>query len=150
MSVFELMYRMVFPRMPVSEWYMLKAFYETYQSVRGTECDWYVDQSTNTLYVDCASGPYDIFYVVSVDLSLENINGIKHAQLQDFKDLTLAECKLILGRIRGKFGDSIPVPSGTLSTDAVELKTEGKDKIKEIEERLKTQARYAVSPILWF
>ena len=150
MSVFELMYRMVFPRMPVSEWYMLKAFYETYQSVRGTDCDWSVDPATNTLFIDCCSGPYDIYYVVSCDFTAETIDRLAHGKLQDFKDLVLAESKLVLGRVRGKFGNSIPVPSGTLTTDASELKEEGTKKIEEIEVRLKAQARFSTSPIMWF
>ncbi len=149
MSVFELMYRMVFPAFPISDWYLLKSFYETYQRVRGTDPDWFLDEGSHVLYVDASSGPYDIFYIVSQDLTLANIDIIKKPYLKDFLDYILAICKTILGRIRGKFGGTIPVPGGTLSTDSDALISEGKEIMDKIEEKLEQRAKYVISPIMW-
>lgn len=149
MSIFELMYRMVFPRFPISDWYLLKSFYESYQRVRGTDPDWFFDEVDRVLWVDCASGPYDVFYLIATDLTLDNIDTHKVGYISDFKEYVTALCKLILGRRRGKFGDSIPVPGGTLSTDASELRAEGQATIIEIEEKLENKAKYTTSPIIW-
>lgn len=149
MDLFQLMYRMVFPRLPIGEWYMLRNMYEQYQRTRGSDPDWFVDESTNTLHFDCAAGPFDIFYVVARDLEVGDIETLKPAYQKDFKDYALAEAKDILARIRGKFGGSIPVPGGTLSTDAVELKTEAEATRTAIETRLESIARYTVSPVQW-
>lgn len=149
MNIFEIMYRMVFPRMPLGDWYLLKSFYKTYQQVRGTEADWYMDQSTNTMYVDCWSGPYDIFYVVAMDLDLTTMDTLKEAYKRDFRDYAVAEAKIVLARIRGKFGGTIPAPGGMLQTDADNLRTEGETKRLEIEARLDKIARFSSSPIQW-
>lgn len=149
MNIFELMYRMVFPRMPLGDWYMLKTYYKMYQKIRGTDPDWYVDESTNTLYVDCWSGPYDIFYVVSRDLTLEDMADLKAAYTRDFRKYALAEAKIIVGRIRGKYGNSIPTPGGVLSTDAERLLSEGEKEKLEVETKLEQIARFSQSPVMW-
>ena len=149
MNIFEIMYRMVFPRMPLGDWYMLKSFYEMYQKIRGTDPDWYEDEATNTLYVDCWSGPYDIFYVVARDLTVDDFKTLKSAYTKMLRDYAVAEAKITLSAIRGKYGNSIPVPGGTLSTDAYELKTEGINKKAEIDEKLEKIARFTSSPVMW-
>lgn len=148
-DIFQILYRMVFPRLPLGDWYMMKSFYKMYQEVRGTDPDWYFDDSTHSLYVDCTSGPYDVFYVVSQDLTITDFPKMKQAYQQDLRELIVAESKIILARIRGKFGGSIPVPGGTLQTDAAELKSEGESKKAEIEAKLDQIARFSVSPITW-
>lgn len=149
MTIWEIMYRMVFPRMPLGDWYMLKNYYEQYQRIRGTDPDWYVDDSTQTLYVDCSSGPYDIFYVVARDLRIEDFVKLKPAYQRDLKDLALAEAKLILAEIRGKFGDSIPVPGGAMTTNASKLEADGNTVKAAITEKLEKIARLSISPITW-
>lgn len=149
MNIFEILYRMVFPRLPLGDWYSLKVFYEMYQKVRGTDPDWYEDESTNTLYVDCWSGPYDIFYVTAQDLEVNDIMTLKSAYTRDFRKLAVAEAKITLARIRGKYGGTIPTPGGTLSTDAAELKSEGIQERTEVEAKLEKIARYTSSPVMW-
>lgn len=149
MNVFELMYRMVFPRMPLGDWYLLKVYYKMYQQIRGTDPDWYVDESTNTLYVDCWSGPYDIFYVVSRDLTIADLADLKAAYTRDFRKLAVAEAKIVVGRIRGKYGNSIPTPGGTLTTDAERLLSEGEKEKQEVEDKLEKIAKFSQSPIMW-
>lgn len=149
MNIFEVMYRMVFPRLPLGEWYTLKTYYKMYQQVRGTEPDWYEDESTKTLWVDCWSGPYDIFYVVSTDLDVEDIPTLQKAYTRMFKKLAVAEAKMVLARIRGKFGNSIPVPGGNLMLDGADLKSEAATEKAEVEEKLEKLARYEQSPVMW-
>jgi len=149
MNIFEIMYRMVFPRLPLGEWYELKMFYEMYQKVRGTDPDWYEDEATKNVYVDCWSGPYDIFYIVARDLRVEEISHLKAAYSRMFKKLALAEAKITLSYIRGKYGASIPVPGGTLTTDAAELKGDGLQERVEVIEKLEQIGRYQISPVMW-
>jgi hypothetical protein len=153
MNIFEIMYRMVFPRMPLGDWAMLKIYYEQYQKVRGTDPDWYLSEDSATgapvLYVDCWSGPYDIFYVVATDLTVESIAKLKSAYTRDFRKLAVAEAKITLSRIRGKFGNSIPVPGGTLNTDAESLRSEGMQEKQEVVDKLEKIARFTSSPVMW-
>lgn len=148
-SIWEIMYRMVFPRLPVGDWYMLKTFYEMYQKVRGTDPDWYEDESTGVLYVDCISGPWDVFYIVSRDLRIEDLPVLKAGYTRDFRKLAVAEAKITLSRVRGKFQGTIPVPGGSLSLDAETLKQEGMVERDQIEAKLDQMARFARSPIIW-
>lgn len=149
MSVFELMYRMVFPNFPVSDWYLLKSFYKMYQRVRGVDPDWWYDEGARVLYVDCNGGPFDIFYLVSTDLTLETIDTVKSTYIQDFKNYVLANCKLVLAKVRGNFGGTIPVPGGSLSTDSAQLEAEAEKDMEKIEMKLNTRAQVHNSPVQW-
>lgn len=149
MNIFEIMYRMVFPRLPLGEWYTLKTFYEMYQRVRGTDPDWYFDESTKTLCVDAWSGPYDVFYIVATDLTVESLSQYRTGYFRYLQEYALAEAKLILARVRGKFAGTIPVPGGMMGTDAAELKAEGEAKKAEIEAILEKVGRFSVTPIMW-
>lgn len=149
MNIFEIMYRMVFPRMPLGDWVLLKTYYKQYQEVRGTAPDWYLDEASKTLYVDCWSGPYDIFYVVATDFTVESLARLKSAYTRDFRKLAVAEAKITLSRIRGKFGNSIPVPGGTLNTDAESLRSEGMQEKQEVIDKLEKIARFTSSPVMW-
>jgi hypothetical protein len=142
-NIFEIIYRMVFPKFPISDWYMFRGFYETFQRVKGTEPDWRWDAMNKKLYVDCWSGPYDIFYVTARDLTLESFSASQGQYSQMFLDLVVARAKQTLAMIRGKFGDSIPAPGGAVSTDAAALRTSGQEKEKEVIERLQKRARFA-------
>lgn len=148
-TIWEIMYRMVFPRLPIGDWYAMKSYYEMYQKIRGTDPDWYEDESTGTLYVDCVSGPWDVFYIVSRDLNLEDIANLKPGYTRDFRKLAVAEAKITLARIRGKFMGTVPVPGGSLSLDAEVLKTEGITERNEVEVKLDQIARFTRSPIIW-
>ena len=149
MTIFELMYRMVFPRMPMGDWYALRSYYKMFQQIRGTEPDWYVDESTNTLYFDCMSGPYDIFYIVARDMDLDDFVNLKPAYSKMLKKYAVAEAKITLSNVRGKYGGSIPVPGGTLQTDAATMRQEGAKEKEEVEVLLEQMARFRTSPIIW-
>ncbi len=141
MSVFEIVYRMVFPRFPVSDWYFFRTYYEMFQQVRGTEPDWRYDEYTKRLYVDATSGPYDIFYVVSLDLTLSTFESGKSSYEQEFLDLVMARSKRTLSRLLGKWGTSVPAPGGPLATDAADLRRESKETEDKITEWLKKYSR---------
>lgn len=143
MSPYELLFRLFFPRFPVSEWYMLKTFYKSYQRMRGQDPDWYYDRQAKKAYVDCRAGPYDVFYVIDQRLTLKNIDLYDIAHIKDFKDYVLAQCKIMLAEIRGKFGGTIPVPGGSLSTNADRLDAQGQLVIAEIDQKLENLAKHA-------
>lgn len=147
MNIFEILYRMIYPQLPLGEWYMLRSFYEMYQRVRGTEPDWQYDPETRVLSLDCWSGPYDVFYVTSEEISVEALlSGSRRRFQQNLLDLTLAYAKERLVPIRGKFGDTIPAPGGSLHTDASRLATEAASVIKAQEDMLKASARGYLVP----
>jgi hypothetical protein len=137
MNIFELMYRMVFPKLPIGEWYQLRSFYEMYQRIRGTEPDWHYDQFNHILLVDCNSGPYDIAFIVAKKLTMDSINIGWDWYEYEFYRAVLAQSKKILARIRGKFSNSLPAPAGNLTIDSSELQAQAEQEWKDVEERLK-------------
>ena len=143
-NIFELIYRMVYPRFPVADWYMFKSFFEMFHQTRGTDADWRYDAFSKKLYCDCHSGPYDIYYVVSKDLTYSSLYTGRRTYLQDYLDLVEAKAKQILCRVLGKFGGSIPAPGGNISTDAAELRSEGMAREKEIVELLKKRTKFSM------
>ncbi len=67
-------------------------------------------------------------------LVYSNINsGIAH---QWIRQMTLAICKEVLGRIRSKF-QSIPIPGTTLQLDGDQLKTEGREDQQRLRDQFK-------------
>lgn len=148
LNIFELMYRLVYPRLPIGEWYQLRSFYEMYQRVRGTEPDWYVDEMNKILYVDCISGPYDIFYVPTFDLTMANFFTGKRMYLQLLLDGIIARSKLTLSQIRGKFTSTIPAPGGSLTTNADVLRSEGEAEWTRFLDRIRSLG-VAESAMFW-
>lgn len=149
MDIWQMTWRLVMPNQPIGEWYSLRSAFESYHKIRGTDPDYYWDDSTGNLFVDCSSGPYDLFLLVQTDLVVTDIANLKAAYQQDFKDWALAEAKEILAEIRGKFESTIPVPGGTMQTNAATLRTEAATKKLEIETRLDKHARFVTSPVQW-
>jgi hypothetical protein len=147
-NIFEIMYRMLFPRLPLGEWYELKSFYKQYQRVRGTEPDWFYDKENAILWVDVYSGPYDIFYVVCRNLTIASFDTAEQEYLRKFRILSLANAKEILARVRGKYGATIPVPGGQMATDAQALLAESMAEKTEVLTWLEKIARYSVCPVI--
>jgi len=148
LNIFEILYRMLYPRLPVGEWYMLRGFYKTYQRVRGVDPDWHYDPFNRTLYVDCHGGPWDIMVEANKDLTFASIN----VGLRSYQDLFLqvceAETKLMLAKVRGKFGGSIPAPGGALQTDAQQLYAEATATLELANKILDAEARFAAPVII--
>ena len=136
-NIFEILSRMVYPEMPMGEWYMIRMFYQMFQRVRGTEPEWIYDQGTNRLWLDGHGGPWDVMYVVSTDITIDSILKERRKKYErDFLEACLAYAKQTLSLIRRKFG-GIPAPGGTIQTDGTELQSEAKEKLEEIETKLK-------------
>ena len=136
MTIFEIIYRMAYPPMELGQWYMLKSFYEMYTRIRGTEPDWRYESGEHKVYADCWNGPFDVFYITSRDLTVEEIlTGNRRKWAPDFLDLCLVTAKEILVQIRGKFGN-VPAPAGALTLNAATLAAEADAKRTAIEARL--------------
>lgn len=143
-NIFELIYRMVYPKFPVGDWYMFKSFFEMFHQTRGTEADWRYDSFSKKLYCDCHSGPYDIYVVISKDLTYSSLYLGRKTYLQDYLDLVVARAKQILSRVIGKFAGSIPAPGGNITTDANEIRQEGITREKEIVDVMKKRAKFSM------
>jgi len=147
-NVFEIMSRMVYPEMPMGEWYMIRMFYEMFQKVRGTEPEWHYDRDDNTLYLDCHGGPFDVFYLTSTAVTIESIlQGGKRRYTDDFLTVALSKAKQTLAEVRGKFG-GVPVPGGSLTTNAERLIAKAQEDIDKIETRLRRAAQARVMPVI--
>jgi len=148
MTIFEIIYRMAYPPMELGQWFMLKAFYEMYTRIRGTEPDWRYDPSEHKLYCDCWNGPFDIFYITSRDLTVDEIlMGNRRKWAQEFLDLCVATAKEILAAIRGKFGN-VPAPAGALVLNADKLAAEADAKRTVIEAKLTSMMKAYYLPQL--
>lgn len=148
MNVFEILYRMVYPQLPIGEWYMLRSFYEMYQRIRGSEPDWIYSGSEKKLYVDTHSGPYEVYVVFIADAELDSFNSAFQDHQRLFLNIVLAYAKQVLAKIRGKFGGSIPVPGGSLVTDAEILRSEAAETLLKAEEDLDREAGLSC-PVIW-
>lgn len=136
MNIFEIMHRMVFPNLPVGDWYLLRHFYRMYEKVRGTDPTWNYLPETRTLWVDCRAGPYHIFFYKMLRFTLPTLQQTYGGYFQRFLDGVLASSKKILARIRGKY-KGIPAPHGTLTLDDQDLRGEGKEEWERVEKFLK-------------
>lgn len=148
LNIFEILYRVVFPRFPVSDWYLFRAFYEMFQKVRGTEPDFRYDPATKTLWLDCSGGPFDVYYVGAYDLDMESMRIQKSSYSQKFLDFALACAKETLGEMRGKFTANIPVPGGTLGINSADLRREAAETKKEIISWLKVVTRFSTAVVV--
>lgn len=142
-NVFEMMYRMVVPGFPISDWYLYRSFFDMFEGVRGTEPDFKFDFPSKQLLIDTWSGPWDICYGVCQDMTVESFGYSKTSYRQRFLDLCVARSKKILAPIRGKFGDSIPAPGGTIQTDAAVLRTEAKETEDEVKKWLQSVGKFS-------
>ena len=148
MTVYEIMYRMVYPPMELGVWYMMRSFYEMYQRIRGTEPDWKYDEESNKLYLDCWSGPYDVFYVTSHLLTEDDLlSGSRERYKQLFLDACLAYAMQTLSFVRGKWNGTIPIPGGNLATDAPDLRKFSADTLLRVENTLKKRMRAYYLPV---
>jgi len=149
LNIFDLLYRLVYPQLPIGDWYMLRTFYEQFQYIRGVEPDWVYDEFNRRLYVDCHGGPWDLHIVVvkdlvDVEVFEEGFKGYRRI----FLDSVTAYSKRILSKVRGKFAGTIPAPGGTLATDADRLEAEATEALAKTEDILEREAAL-VTPIIY-
>jgi hypothetical protein len=69
------------------------------------------------------------------NIPYRNINSIGKHWIRRY---ALATCKAMLGQVRGKFGNSIPIPGDNVSLNAGELLGQAKDEQDSLKEELKT------------
>jgi len=69
------------------------------------------------------------------NIPYKNINSIGKHWIRRY---ALALCKEMLGQIRGKFGNSIPIPGDNVNLNATELLGQAKDEQDSLKEELKT------------
>lgn len=112
------------------------SFYKTLLKQTGQDPEWKWDSAIPDkirLQVRNATSYY-VTYRYLTDNRLEEINPSHH---QLFKDLVLAKCMIILGRIRSKFGDSIATPTGDKSLDGAALIQQGMEMEKDKEQQIR-------------
>ena len=69
------------------------------------------------------------------NLPYENINSIGKQWIRRF---ALALCKEMLGQIRGKFGNTVPIPGESVNLNATDLLSQAKEEQEKLREELKT------------
>ena len=69
------------------------------------------------------------------NIPYENINSIGKQWIRRF---ALALAKEMLGQVRGKFGNSIPIPGDNVSLNATDLLSQAKEEQEKLREELKT------------
>ncbi len=67
------------------------------------------------------------------NIPYENINSIGKQWIRRF---SLALCKETLGQVRGKFGNSVPIPGETVNLNASELLSQAKEEQQKLREEL--------------
>lgn len=98
--------------------------------------DWYLDNGDQKLYLDNYNGWITIEYTKS-RIKIEDL-AHDTAWLGWVRDYTLALCKIIEGRIRGKF----KVQSAPFEIEADELISEGNNDKQELEQKLDEDIGY--------
>lgn len=98
-----------------------------------TEPDWYWDRAERKLYLYMPGGPFDVMIYKAYPFTLETLPASF-----DFLFMKIAEgyARLTLAQIRGKYGDSIPGPSGPISVDASRQQEWGQRLIDEAQQQM--------------
>jgi len=124
------------PVYPLQDYVYWRSYHEMWQRALGVDADWHLDRLGKKLYVNGRGGIYDIAVLwLCAPQQRHILLSNQQSNLQeDFRDLTLAYCKQILARIRGKFG-SVPAPGGNLTLDDASLREEAKETITAVRER---------------
>ena len=148
MNVFEILTRMSYPPFALGEWYMLRQYYEMFQRLRGSDPDWRYDPESRRLYLDCYSGPYDVCYLTSHDITVASIlAGSRKRYLSEFLATCTAYAKKRVAYIRRRFG-GVPAPAGTLALDGDAMAAEADTVLTDIEQRLQKHSRAHYLPII--
>ena len=121
------------PRM----FYQMQVAKRTYEFLTGSRPDWYWNKSERKLYITAPSRPLRCMVLATREVMLEEI---EYDQEGDFLKAATARAKYILARILSArtVGGGIPgaTTSGTIETDAKELRAEGQAEWKEVEMKL--------------
>ena len=121
--------------------FQLQVAERRYERLTGSRPDWYWNPADRTLYLTTASRDMRIMALATREIKLEEI---PYDQVSIFLKAATARAKYILARTIGRFG-GIRGPGGEIQTDAGELRSEGREEWKEVEEELKA-SMMAVPP----
>jgi hypothetical protein len=124
--------------------YQLHTAERTYERLTGSRPDWWWEPEERKLYISSESRDTRIMVLASRPKLLEEI---PHYDERKFLQAATARAKTVLARVLGSMGD-IPGPAGSITTDAAELRQEGKDEWKEIHDALATSLS-SVPPPTW-
>jgi len=103
---------------------------------------WYWEPEEQKLYIYAPTRPVKAMALLLGKMTLENLR-VDHED--DFEKAAIAHAKFLLARILGKFG-SIPGAQGEITTDAAELRSEAKEELREVRERLERSMRSVPPP----
>lgn len=115
-----------------------------YERLTGSRPDWWWEPEERKLYVSSSGRDTRIMVLASRPRLL---GEIMHYDERKFLKASTAAAKEMLARVLGKMGD-IPGPAGPISTDAPELRAEGKEEWREVSDQLAT-ALTSVPPPTW-
>ena len=106
----------------------------TYERLTGSRPDWMWEPEGRILYLATPSRDTRIMVLTSRRRHLHEISTGREA---DFLKAATARAKVILSRTLGSLG-SIPGPAGPIETDARELRQEGIEEWRAVEDMLAT------------
>lgn len=107
---------------------------ENRQRVMGTEPEWHYDASTRQLFIYSPGGTIDVGVVLAYPLDQLELLPVPYEAL--FMDCVEGHIRTSLGDIRGKFGGTIPGPTGDIQLDADTQRAEGKEILARVREDL--------------
>jgi hypothetical protein len=135
------------PNLDPGDYFMERVWWEEVRRSAGSDDDWDFIQDPvtggGTLYLNPI--PSASFQAGFIFVKTPTLNEVPATDDQWLRDYTLAICKEILGRIRGKF-DGIDGQESALKMDAATLLSESKDDRERLEERLQKRGQI-VAPI---
>jgi len=111
----------------------------------GTQPDWWWDDDDRILYLYVPSRPVRVMALFARPRTLDDI---RYDEEYQFEEAALAHAKIIAANILEQAGDTVPGPQGEIGSNAQTWRTEGQDKLREIEEELKNSL-LAVAPPQW-
>lgn len=106
---------------------------KTFMKVTSVQPEWYWDQNAKLLWVYNPIEFYKASMFWYLPRALENVELAHERWVEKY---ILARCKYMLGINRSKFQGAIPGPSKDITTDGNNMKDEGKEEIKALEEEL--------------
>ena len=116
----------VSPQTILTDYVMLQQYRRFSRKILGTEGHWEIlGDKIKLLPVPKGTYPVVIVYIPSISSF-----NTPHARRLTM-DMAVAECKIILGNIRGKYG-SMPGPDGAVTMDGDAIRTQGLEEKKNI------------------
>jgi len=117
---------------------------KTFMKVTSVEPEWMWDQNAQTLWIYNPIEAYKASMWWYLPKTLAQVDLVHERWVKDY---LLARCKYLLGLNRSKFQGAIPGPARDITTDGNDLKSEGRDEMKRLEDQLFSMQ--AETPPMW-